>query len=110
MGKPERRNGAARERERRRRRREREREREAMDGGDGTAPAEDLFPIFVVAILSVFTIPWTINKVFCSESKEEVVHGKMKKEDVKRKVIEKVFSKSNIILALCWVVLIGLTI
>ena len=66
-----------------------------MDGGDGTAPAEDLFPIFVVAILSVFTIPWTINKVFCSESKEEVVHGKMKKEDVKRKVIEKVSERKR---------------
>ena len=72
---------------------------------DPTSANGDLFSVFVVAILTVVAVPWTVSKL-TSEAKEEVSLNVTRGRKEKKKGF--FGSRSNVVLTLLWVVVLPL--
>jgi len=79
----------------------------ASQGGDDPAPAEELFPVFMVSMLSMVVVPWTLSKLLKSRNQEQKATGGKAKG---KPLSESLRETPNIILGVLWVILILLSL
>lgn len=78
-----------------------------MSSAEETNPTEALFPVFVISILSIIVVPWTLGKLFQGKTQElQATGGKASGKPWR----ERLFTRSNLILAFLWVVLVAMMV